>query len=88
MEPKVNCVHRLPNQQATCAPNATKAEIKTNATKAVIKIIALSRINKSLQSKVRSAVKMAAASSLELFRDIFGYKYLAIYFLFTSVFNN
>ena len=49
---------------------ASLMKIKTNATKAVIKIIALSRVNKSLRSKVHSAVKIAAASSLELLKKL------------------
>ena len=44
---------------------ASLVQMKSRSTEAVIKIIALSRINDSLQSKVRSAIKIAAASSLE-----------------------
>ena len=44
---------------------ASLVQMKSKSTEAVIKIIALSRINGSLQSKVRSAVKIAAASSIE-----------------------
>jgi hypothetical protein len=44
---------------------ASLVRMNSKSTEAVIKIIALSRINGSLQSKVRSAVKIAAASSIE-----------------------
>jgi hypothetical protein len=47
---------------------ASLVRMKSKSTEAVIKIIALSRINGSLQSKVRSAVKIAAASSIELLK--------------------
>jgi len=49
---------------------ASLVRMKSKSTEAVIKIIALSRINGSLQSKVRSAVKIAAASSIEQLKDL------------------
>ena len=45
---------------------ASLVKVKSTSTKVVIKIIALSRINGSLQSKVRYAVENAAASSFEI----------------------